>query len=469
MIFSDALIDKSIIFFKKLLNDSFFRNSEKLCEAAATYATPASAVIGLLMALTFAVKTDSFSVFLMGFVWVVLLAILYYIGSRFLNSCKALIRNNRSEISNKEYLNILGLIAILTLEAVVVGGAYMSIKFSAIDPIKWALVASIPILYGICMLLNPTLITTYVTKNATAGEDALAIGVLFLKINTKLAGILFGSCVSIGSVLLAMTWFQLMGGNAYDLLDAGGRGLIGVYFVIGGLLAPFALYLGFIMSYLVIDILKAILTLNNQKDNNDVENMTEEYEVVAEVATGDVSIPSLNLAPGSAKKVITAIVALSVLGVLGYGGWQVKLQMDAKSEIARQEEAERAKVESTKKELVIQAGQFVGRGANEFVSLQNSKAYFPLILGDEYSNFARSFGDFSIVENVDGQVLGYGCVRGRCGSDEAAFVVDTQTGQIYAALGTAGLARYYGVPSGQPVPSAFNKWKQEQNLADAPR
>jgi hypothetical protein len=48
--------------------------------AVADIATPVAAVIGSLIALVLAVKTDSFQIFLASFVWIFALIVLYYIG-----------------------------------------------------------------------------------------------------------------------------------------------------------------------------------------------------------------------------------------------------------------------------------------------------------------------------------------------------------------------------------------------------
>lgn len=261
MAISDGLIDKLIHFFRNTLTADFFNKNNTALEKWATWATPAAALIGLLIAIVGAIKVDSFQLVLLGIGWVISVAISYYIGSRFLSSCKRTIQNNPTKISSLEYLNAVGLILIIVLFGLVIGGIYTAVKFSSMGVLLWIVPLAVALVYYICIFLNPHLITTEIVENASAGEDALAIFVVSWKAALKLSGIVFGSMTVIGAVTLLFALFDIFKLEGRYLMHAGIELLSGSYLVISGLLYPFFIYLTFILIYLFVDLCRAILSV----------------------------------------------------------------------------------------------------------------------------------------------------------------------------------------------------------------
>ena len=74
----NELIDQQLNRLRQVLSIGLFEKMEKFFVAVADIATPVAAVIGSLIALVLAVKTDSFQIFLASFVWIFALIVLYY-------------------------------------------------------------------------------------------------------------------------------------------------------------------------------------------------------------------------------------------------------------------------------------------------------------------------------------------------------------------------------------------------------
>ena len=262
MSITDGLIDNALTFIRKLLDEGFFERNEKFFVTAAAYATPVAAVLGLVIAIVAAVKTDSLAIFMLGFAWVGLVVVSHFVGSRFLVTCKSIIENNRSTISTPEFLNVSALVMTITMLAAIVGGIYLSIKMSEVEPLYTAVPVSILLLYCINLVLNPSLISTQVTEGATAGEDAISISVIISKAAVKIAGIVFGSQTIIGSAFLA---YSLVNVFKEDHFFGGITALLGgADLVILGLLYPFIIYIYFVFTYLIADLCRAVLTLHKR-------------------------------------------------------------------------------------------------------------------------------------------------------------------------------------------------------------
>lgn len=263
MDYSNAVIEKLIAVFRGWLTQDFFSSNEDWLLRSSAYSTPVAAAIGLAIGIVGAIKTDSFVFFAAGLLWVVVIAICYYLGSRFLGACNDTIRNNPSTISNREFLNAAALSMIFAVVAILIGSIYVAIKFSSMDVFNWAIPLAIGLLYYICLFMNPQLISLNLIEGASAGEDALAILILFNKAALKLAGVIFGSMTLIGVVLMTVSLIKLASGEGGRVILGGLQSIGGAFTVVAGLLYPFVIYLSFIFVYLVIDLCKAILSLRN--------------------------------------------------------------------------------------------------------------------------------------------------------------------------------------------------------------
>jgi hypothetical protein len=261
---SNQLIESLIVFFKSWLTPHFFRANENALVRAASFGTPIAAAIGLLFGIVGAIKTDSFLAFALGIVWVLILAIAYYVGSSFLETCRRTIENSRTSISSEEFLKTAALLMIVLFVLVLGFGIYLSIASSDFLPLQWTLPLAIALLYYACLFLNPELMSTDFRPGATAGEDALSILIIFSKAAIRLAGIVFGSMVVIGAVLLLFSLINLFSEGAERLLYGGLQSVGGATVIIYGLLFPFVIYVGFVFSYLVVDLCKAILSLHRR-------------------------------------------------------------------------------------------------------------------------------------------------------------------------------------------------------------
>jgi hypothetical protein len=218
-------------------------------------------LIGLLIGIVAAIKNDSFLLALFGILWVVTVAIAYYIGQRFLSVCENSLKTNETSISSSDYLDCCALICIAALCTTVFWGVYSSIKFSTFSMLIITLSLALALIYYICLLLNPQLISTRVAENNSAGEDALAIVMIMYKAGVKLATIMFGGLTTIGTLFLLYVLYLAISNKGYGYSFYDLSSISGVTLVLFGLLYPLGIYLTFIFVYLIVDLCKAILSL----------------------------------------------------------------------------------------------------------------------------------------------------------------------------------------------------------------
>jgi len=167
-----------------------------------------------------------------------------------------------STISTGEYLETLGLVALLVLLGVVVGSVIMAVKSGSIHVFEMAIPLAVLLVSCLSLFLNPKQITTEVKASTIAGEDALTVLVVLYKAAVKLAGIALGTLSTVGGVVMLIVAFYLIKDNAVAAaMGQGMMGFAGVKMLLCGLLFPMAIYLGFIFFHLTIDLFRAILSL----------------------------------------------------------------------------------------------------------------------------------------------------------------------------------------------------------------
>lgn len=474
MSISDQWIRATLDFFRRTLDKNFFTTQEENFERAAAWAAPLSAVLGLLFSLVAAIKGDSFRIFLLGIVWVFVVCIGYFIGKQFLAACRKMILNNPSTISSGAFLETVGLLLVVTLFAVVAGSLYLSIETSTVEPLLAGLFASVAIAYSICLVFNPSLISTSISAESTAGDDALAIMVVFYKMAVRLTGIVFGSSLVVGSLLLVTSIFKLLDGDVSEMIGGGLQSLTGALFTVGGLAYPFGIYITFVFFYLFIDICRAILSLHNRQAPSAQPAPPADDDAPGADGSG--------VSPEMMKRVLVIALGVVVLAVVGMKGKQYyeeyreraaieqaqEEQAALAAEQAKQEEAARLAAEQEQKRAAAAAEAervafaaavqpYVGKSSLDLVRAPGVNELFREIFGGQYDSFEGLLGKPQAVTSAEGFLLAPGCSATDCVNDKALAVVDVQQRKVFAITSSYGQLTLHGIES-EALPAAVTNW-----------
>lgn len=253
--------DTTVAALRRALGPEFFNANAAGLERATALATPVAALVGLMLGVIGAIKTDSLTVVLLGMIWVVVVALGYYAGAKMLPTCAVAVQNSRTAISSRAVLDVLGLLLGLLAVGALAFGIYTAVKLSSIDPLLTGIGGAITLAYFTSMMLNPELVTTDIVPQSTAGSDAIAVSLLLTKALVRLSPIAMGSAVIIGTLNGLMTIVNVFKGDIYLVSAAfSGGGFAGGVMV--GLLYPVIAYVAFIFLYLLNDIALAILKLH---------------------------------------------------------------------------------------------------------------------------------------------------------------------------------------------------------------
>lgn len=222
---------------------------------------PVTALLLLIMGIFGAIKTDSFMAFAASLGAIIAFYVAHLCGRALMSNCDLAIANSSSHISGYGLFRTLALLAIIGFIALLFFGVYMAIKISMMEPLYVPLAYATGILFLVWFLLNPALVGIGENPASSPGDDALSIYVFSLASSIKLHRVVFGVGLLVGNLSIAYSIIRIMRGEFEYMMQSGVAMFSGVIMVFAAALAPLALYLGFVFSYLVIDLLRSVLRI----------------------------------------------------------------------------------------------------------------------------------------------------------------------------------------------------------------
>lgn len=452
----NKFIDQKLDQLRHILTIGLFEKVERFFIVVAEIATPLAAVLGSLIALVLAIKTDSLQIFLASFAWIFTLVICYYIGGKLQNACHKTLESNPSSIGNQEYLDVVTVLNLIGAAASLLAGVYFAVKFSYLQAFVIGFGIALLLTYSAWLTLQPALLTTYVQESSSAGLDAIAILVLANKIYLRSNKIIFGLLTAIGTVLLVQALFNSFG-EPYEILMGGFQGLLGFILVIAGLTAPFACYVLFVFSYMLLDVMRSMLGLG--KPNLPIKAS----ELQSDAASSEPSISA-----DTAKKIGLVLIALIVGLTTIIKGKDLYNDYQAKAEVRRLEEEQKKAEEAAQKAaaeaeiarieaFTNNARKYVKKPSLDLVLDTQINGLFREIFGNNTSAFEGYFAESTEVTETEDLLLAPGCRKDQCDQYKALAIVDLKGTKVSAIVIMGSDVRMFGIQEAE-APAAVKKW-----------
>lgn len=199
-------------------------------------------------------------------------SLLVFIARKMTASIGSLLTRSRTEVSTSGYflcLSLFGLLIVcgLALAAValivITGGAFEPQRSRAFGNL-WMLIllcgGAVITMYYTALTLNPTILNVQVVKNATIGQEAVALASFWVKLAYKGVPIYYGVGMLSAAILsFASLWLPISG-----LFS----GYLAIEIAIAAGTAPFTGYMAFLSVFVVIDVLRVILLIGRFLDNS---------------------------------------------------------------------------------------------------------------------------------------------------------------------------------------------------------
>ena len=270
-----TLIELLFGILRSVLTEKLLRTIVAVFGRCGYFIVLAGAALGLVQAIVAGIRGGTFNSIVTalgsGIVIAGAVAVLQYVAFRFFTANETLVKNNPSRVGSAAFLDCVALICLVGAFAAVVGGVFGSIAFVSITPLVPGVIGAAVLLFGAGIALNPQLCNVE-TAESSAGEEAIGLASFFGKAALVVQPVLFGLLALGGTVAICLSFFNSSAAESITsclqqipfagaIAGAGGAALL----VIACLL-PVFYYIAFLVLYLHLDLLRAILGIPRKLD-----------------------------------------------------------------------------------------------------------------------------------------------------------------------------------------------------------
>jgi hypothetical protein len=268
------LVGSALGLVSKFLNPSLLDGTLGFAKRFGHYAVLVAAALTLVYGLFIAIKLEAFGLLITGIVLVAVVAVAQFAASRFLDAGGDIIANTPSRVSSRAFFDCTALVLLILAVMVTLGGIVGAINLNSFAPLLPALVGAVIMVGFATLLLHPTSINVSVGEGS-AGEEAIGIITTFLKANLKLVPIVFFLLAVLGGLTLVAGFFgdraaQSIGGGVLMTLPIPvgmlPYGFAGSTLAIVACFVPIVVYFVFLLQYLMLDVIRAILAVPAKLD-----------------------------------------------------------------------------------------------------------------------------------------------------------------------------------------------------------
>ena len=260
------LLDSTLNWFKQHLSPQRLSSIDDTAKKVGHIALIVSAFLIFLFGVIFSIKAGDAAVFLAYLLVLPALLIAQYVAVKFLDAGGSLIAKTPSSLSSRAVPECFALLALIATIGALVGGIGAAIVGESVVPFGIGLGISLVLLYMVGAALNASSLNVEVTGDASAGQEAIGILSFLLKLNLRLVPFVFGVGGILGTLGVIVALIQVIRANEFTVAIVSIEAWGTFMFVLWIALLPFAVYLSFLIYYLLLDVLRAILTVPGKLD-----------------------------------------------------------------------------------------------------------------------------------------------------------------------------------------------------------
>ncbi|MFH0953594.1 MAG: hypothetical protein V1873_04625 [Verrucomicrobiota bacterium] len=251
---------------KRRLTPAFFESSTARLTRYGHCALLLAAAVGLLSSIVITIKHDTFSAFVSGLGWVLLLLVLQYTAVKFESSGDTFVKGNPSQIASPAFLDCVALANFIVGWLFLLGFLVIAIQAQRMNALLFGACLFVLCEYLACLAMNPALLNISAASQAGAGEEAVGIIMFLMKAFLRLVPVAFGTGLVLGALRLVVDCVQLLRGRGDVFAAIGQPGSVSLTVAAAAL--PFFGYILFVLCYLHLDVIRAILAIPAKLDES---------------------------------------------------------------------------------------------------------------------------------------------------------------------------------------------------------
>ena len=252
-----SLVDIILRFCKRLLSEQLIKVSDRVLTLVGGWAIYVLTLIIFIVLLTAAIQSRQTAFFFIALAILPGGIVAQYVAVKMLDAVDRLINSTRTELNSRSFLEVIALIGVLLAVSLPIIGLFQAIDFGSIAVFLVSLFVAVLAVYVAAVSLNPQIVNVTVSPAASIGQEAVGILTFAIKTLYKFVPVGFG----VGIVVLCFGWGQVL----IQLIQQSPMVFVSLEVLVVPtaliLILPLVGYLIFILSYLVIDLYRAILSM----------------------------------------------------------------------------------------------------------------------------------------------------------------------------------------------------------------
>jgi len=259
------IYDRLMACIRRQVNAEFLSASFRAMRLCGHHGITVAMIVGLLFVVFLGIKTDSLLVICYGLLSVMMLSVFQYTARRLLGAIDLLMASTSTRLSSSAFLDSFALFNLALGVAALVSLSILAIRTSSLTLFLLAVGVSTLCEFVGCIALNPTTINVAFSQEARAGEEAIGIISIYLKVFLRLVPIGFGVGVVLGTLGLVVG-SVLIGFGGSKAAQGILLGTTSGWVVLISAALPFFGYGIFVLYSLGIDIIRSILMVPDKLD-----------------------------------------------------------------------------------------------------------------------------------------------------------------------------------------------------------
>lgn len=232
-----------------------------------SFLTLVGAALTVVWAVVAAVRTNNTYFLAGGSGAAILLAVLQFTAQRFLAAGRELVENSRTTVNSTAVMDCLALLLVTASVGMLLTGIIATIQTGSLTALIFNLVLAVGLLAVAALCLSPDIVRVTV-QQSTAGEEAMGVLSFFLKAGLFVIPLLYFVTAVLGCLAVLVAFSDSGALFAHGLASALPLGWfqffqvpIGVTLLLAGAMTPVLSYFWFLLLYLPLDLIQAIVSL----------------------------------------------------------------------------------------------------------------------------------------------------------------------------------------------------------------
>lgn len=239
---------------------------QRVMEKVGHAVIPLIGLVMLVLGLIISISLRTWTVFPITIAATVMLLLGQYLSANLLGSLRSLVKQSPGQVGTANFLNCLGLLTFIVGVVAFLLGTLAAIFLESFTAFLVGLGILVLAEFKAGIAVNPKVVNVHVDPDSTPGQEALGLIGFFVKSTVALVPIAYGAGLLIALIDVSVGGMQVLFAEDYEKFAGLTSFLKGIVFAVFCSLLPLFVYVFYMVYYITIDFIQAVLSLPGKLD-----------------------------------------------------------------------------------------------------------------------------------------------------------------------------------------------------------